>query len=36
MRTQRILSTLSVAVMTFGVLSFLAVGIGRADHDVGR
>jgi hypothetical protein len=31
MKTQRILSTLSVVVMTFGVLSFLAVGIGRAD-----
>ena len=32
MRTQRIVSSLSVAVMTFGLLSFLAVGIGRADQ----
>ena len=28
MKTQRILSSLSVAVMTFGVLSFLAVESG--------
>ncbi|MGH7256956.1 MAG: hypothetical protein ACREIM_01145 [Nitrospiraceae bacterium] len=31
MKTQRILSSLSVAVVTFGVLSLLAFGIGRAD-----
>ena len=31
MKTQRTLSSLSVAVVTFGVLSLLAYGIGRAD-----
>lgn len=31
MKTQRILSSLSVAMVTFGVLSLLVFGIGRAD-----
>lgn len=31
MKTPRILSSLSVAMMTFAVLSLLAFGIGRAD-----